>query len=364
MGLKSRLKMYEMILNGYIKSLGLPKELESKQEHNIDFVVTWVDGNDSEWNTIRNTYLNDKGATINGNGDGRYRDWESFRYWFRAVEKFAPWVRKIHLVTWGHVPEWLDIQNPKLRIVKHSDFIPNEYLPTFNCNSIEMNLFRIPGLSENFVYFNDDMILCRPVIPTEFFVEGKPRHTAIAVPYINRDNEIPYHLFFNTYGLINKKNNIMQSIEKEPRKWFAYQYKSSIKYNYIAWKEAGLPGMYFTHMGVPFCKSTMKATWDKYEKECIETCMYKFRDIHQITHQLFSIEDILNGNFEPSVSDWGRCIPIDSSKQISDAYQSRKTKMICLFDRDNLMDEEIENINKSLRNTFGKFLPEKSSFEK
>lgn len=362
MGLKNRFGVFELILGGYIKSFFYPKTTELDDNESIDFVITWVNGNDSEWDDIRRSYLNDEFMT-NGNGAGRYRDWDSFRYWFRAVEKYAPWVRYIHLVTWGHVPEWLNVLCPKLRIVKHSDFIPEKFLPTFNSNSIELNMFRISELSENFVYFNDDVFLCRPVAPSEFFIDGKPRHTAIAVPYINRDNEIPYHLFFNTYGLVNRKNDIDKCIEREPRKWFSYLYKSGIKYNYMAWRDAGLSSIYFTHMGVPFCKSTMEVTWKKYEKECTETCMYKFRDIHQITHQIFSIEDILNGNFEPSVSDWGRCILIDSSQQIVDAYKSRKTKMICLFDRDDMSKEEIDKTNKVLRDSFEQLLSEKSSFE-
>lgn len=363
MGINNRLKIAKMVLGGYISSLYPQKVAESINTDAIDFVVTWVDGTDSEWNKLRKMYLHENEIVPSGNGVGRYRDWDSFRYWFRAVEKYAPWVRYIYLVTWGHVPKWLNTLCPKLKIVKHTDFIPEKFLPTFNSNSIELNMFRIPGLSENFVYYNDDTFLCRSVVPEEFFVDKKPKHTAIAIPYINRDNEIPYHLFFNTYGLVNKKNNIAECIEKEPSKWFSHLYKSGIKYNYMAWKDDGLSSIYFTHMGVPFCKSTMEKTWKKYEKECEETCLHKFRDIHQITHQIFSIEDILNGNFEPSISDWGKCIPIDSPQQIIDAYKSRKTKMICLCDRDNLSKEEIHAINEALRDSFEQFFPEKSVFE-
>ena len=53
-------------------------------------------------------------------------------YWFRAVEKFAPWVRKIHFVTCGHVPAFLNLAHPKLHHVKHADFLPPEVLPTFS----------------------------------------------------------------------------------------------------------------------------------------------------------------------------------------------------------------------------------------
>ena len=76
------------------------------------------------------------------------------------------------MLTHGHLPKWLNINNPKLNIAKHSDFIPKEYLPTFSSHSIELNLHRIEGLVERFVYFNDDMFLLRPV-KRELFLQVK-----------------------------------------------------------------------------------------------------------------------------------------------------------------------------------------------
>ena len=132
----------------------------------IDFVVTWVDGNDPVWQEAKSHYA-PADADIRA---ARYRDWEQLKYWFRAVEKYAPWVNKIHFVTFGHLPKWLNIDNPKLHIVKHEDFIPKEYLPVFNSTAIEIYLHCIPGLSENFVYFNDDFYLMKPSQPEDFLL--------------------------------------------------------------------------------------------------------------------------------------------------------------------------------------------------
>ncbi len=89
----------------------------------IDFVIIWVDGSDVEWKKERAVY--DKSIKDDAdNGDHRYRDWNNLKYWFRGVEKFAPWVRKIHFITWGHLPKWLDISHPKLHLVRHEDYIP------------------------------------------------------------------------------------------------------------------------------------------------------------------------------------------------------------------------------------------------
>ena len=87
----------------------------------IDFVVLWVDGNDPEWRAEKAKY---QGAvTGDSNSVNRFRDWGLMPYWFRAVEKFTPWVHKIHFVTCGHVPEFLNLDHPKLSHVSHSDFL-------------------------------------------------------------------------------------------------------------------------------------------------------------------------------------------------------------------------------------------------
>ena len=103
--------------------------MNRREKEPIDFVITWVDGNDPKWQEAKEKTLIAQG--LGGHIDGRkerYRDWDNLQYWFRGVEKYAPWVRKIHFVTWGHVPEWLNVDHPKLHIVKHEDFIPKEFL--------------------------------------------------------------------------------------------------------------------------------------------------------------------------------------------------------------------------------------------
>ena len=144
----------------------------NKTLEKIDFVVTYLDSTDKKWQEERAKY---SGENLDSrNSEARYRNMDNFQYWFRAIERYAPWVNKIHLVTWGHVPEWLDTTNPKINIVKHDDYIPKEYLPTFNSNVLDLNLDRIPGLSENFVYFNDDIFLNSKTEPSDFFKNNLP----------------------------------------------------------------------------------------------------------------------------------------------------------------------------------------------
>ena len=136
----------------------------------IDFVILWVDGNDKAWLEEKNKYLNIKGDS----GKNRFRDWDNLQYIFRGIEKHADWVNKIFFITWGHLPKWLNTDNPKLRIVKHEEFIPKEYLPTFNSNVIELNLHRIKDLSEKFVLFNDDLFILKDLKKEDFFKSNLP----------------------------------------------------------------------------------------------------------------------------------------------------------------------------------------------
>ena len=122
----------------------------------MDIIIAWVDGNDPEWQEEFNSY---KGIKDGNTDPSRFRDWENFHFLFRGIEKFAPWVEKVHLVTWGHLPNWLNTDHPQLNIVNHKDYIPNEYLPTFNSHTIELNFHRIKELSEEYIYVNDDMFI-------------------------------------------------------------------------------------------------------------------------------------------------------------------------------------------------------------
>lgn len=98
----------------------------------IDFVVTWVDGGDPIWQTKKAKYSGAVDTSKNSmNSVKAYREWGTFKYWFRGVEKFAPWVNKIYLVTDQQKPSWLDIDNDKLVLIDHTEIICNDYLPVF-----------------------------------------------------------------------------------------------------------------------------------------------------------------------------------------------------------------------------------------
>ena len=133
----------------------------------MDIVITYVNGLDSIWQKDYEQHTDQPVL------EKRFRDWGTLRYLFRGIGTNMPFIRKVHLVVSheSQVPEW--INRNEVHVVLHSDIIPKEHLPTFNCNPIEMHLHRIEGLDEEYLYFNDDIFPLRKCQPTDFFRNGK-----------------------------------------------------------------------------------------------------------------------------------------------------------------------------------------------
>ena len=133
----------------------------------MDIVITYVNGQDPLW---REDYAGAVGGDLNVK---RFRDWGTLKYLLRGIDTHMPFVRNVYLVVSreSQVPEWADVS--RLKVVLHRDIIPQEFLPVFNGASIEMFLHRIPGLDEEFIYFNDDMFPVRDCSPESFFRDGR-----------------------------------------------------------------------------------------------------------------------------------------------------------------------------------------------
>lgn len=142
--------------------------------HSIDLVYLWVDGNNPEWLAKRAAFLD--GKTDNSLTNSRsYLNNDELKYSLRSVERYAPWIRNIFILSDNQKPKWLDISNPKIKIIDQNDILPNKSLPCFNSNVLEHFLYKIPNLSEHFLLSNDDMFLNRTVLPNTFFAaDGFP----------------------------------------------------------------------------------------------------------------------------------------------------------------------------------------------
>ena len=333
----------------------------------IDFVVTWVDGNDEKWRKTKSEYQKED-TVKKGNTEARFRDWDQFKYWFRAVEKYAPWVRKVFLITEGHVPSWINKDNPKLVLVKHSDYIDEKYLPVFSSVPIELCMGNIEDLSEHFVYFCDDFYLNARLCPEDFFRGGLPIYCSVAKPLMNGIYNGPFaHQAFGVLGVANGKIDWQDSINRYPEKWFSHVYShKERKYAKRLYEDAYLTGMYISHLPVPFRKSTLQHCWKEYFNEFDETCKHRFRTPLDLMHHIFTVWEIAHGTYIPVSGEYyGKKFAHLSTQidEITTAMLTNQYKTICLNDSVDVTEENFEEIRDSLNTVFEQVFPDKSSFE-
>ena len=327
----------------------------------IDFVVTWVNMDDPEWQNEFSKYSGNKDNTKNGVSKARFRDYGFLKYWFRGVEKFAPWVRKIHFVTSGQKPDWLDENNPKIHLVSHKDFIPAEFLPTYNSVVIERYMYRIPGLAEHFVYFNDDFFIINNINPERFFRNGLP--CDIAVFTYNPSWSQWYVRIKNNIKIINRHFNKKEVMERWHDKWFDKSYGSKARWNYLLRFYNKFITLRVPHNAQPYLKSTFEEVWAEEGEELTRTSVNRFRALDDYTPELFRIWQICKGNFEPynTYSDTKMFPLMVKSKKAVKAIYEQAYSLICLNDNVHIRNYDI--VMQNLHDAFQSILPEKSSFE-
>lgn len=327
----------------------------------IDFVIPWVDGDDPEWRKSKAQY---SGKEDYGNNDERFRDWDLLRYWFRGVEKYAPWVRKIHFITCGHKPEWLDLSNPKLHFVTHKDYIPTEWLPTFSSHPIELNIHRIEGLAEKFVYFNDDFFIIDRVSPETFFENGIPKSTAgLAVP-----GQTPPEfgsILLRDYDVINRNFNSKDVIKKNFTKFVNIKY--GIRRNLqtlmlLPYCTQFFPGFYNAHCPNAFLKSTFEEIWEKEGDLLRSVSANRFRALCDVNQYAFLWWQWCKGEIIPQdVRKLFKFMTVNTSDDVlTDVISNQQAPMIALNDT---WCEDREKKITTLHKAFDTILGEKSSFE-
>ncbi len=230
-------------------------EVMTVNDTKIDIVYTWVDGNDPKWLEKKGQYFHAdekyKNCIKDQISEERYSDNQELLYSMRSVEYFAPWVNHIYIVTDQQSPSWLkDCKN--ITIIDHTDIIPEQYLPTFNSSVIEAHLQNIPNLSEQFIYFNDDMLLGRKTIPSDFFKKGKPKvFTSSLLP----SHKKPRNKENATYNMLSIQHG-RQSVESHTGKLVNFGLKHGVR---------------------PLLKSTMLESYDIYHDEIEPFLHDKFR---------------------------------------------------------------------------------------
>lgn len=147
-------------------------QLASDVDFDIDIVFSWVDGSDTDFLRARAKRMESYVVGEGDDSEARFRQVDELRYALRSVYLHAPWIRNIFIATDSPAPDWL-AEHPRVRIVRSAEFFADpSVLPTHSSLAVESQLHRIPGLSEYYLYSNDDMFFGRTVGPEMFFSPG------------------------------------------------------------------------------------------------------------------------------------------------------------------------------------------------
>ena len=292
----------------------------------MDIVITYVDGLDPVWQKSYEQYTNTPIL------EKRFRDWGTLKYLFRGIEKNMPFIRKVHLVVSGEtqVPAW--VNRDEVDVVLHSDIIPQEYLPTFNCNPIEMHLHRIKDLDEEFLYFNDDMFPMKECKPTDFFRDGK------GVIHVS------YHLL-----ALDMFKQICRNSTRAAREALGLR-----------------PTFYFMrpqHICSPMFKSECEELYDKVEP-VIRNSISRVRTGENLNQYLFLDYMYLKGKIiNERISKKHFSVGVVSASKLRKFITQPTHKMACINDVQ-LTEERYEELRRVQIEAFEELFPNKSKFEK
>lgn len=332
----------------------------------IDFVIPWVDGNDPDWRQRKAQYSEQSGSDAR---EERYRDWGLLRYWFRGVEQFAPWVRKVFFICDQQPPVWLNLECEKLQVVRHEDYLPQEYRPTFSSHPIELNLHRIPGLSEHFVYFNDDMYLLRPLRPKDFFYRGLPCDSALLNPIPTTDlrggrgSARIFPIPLNNVEYLNRGYDFRACVRRHPFKWLNFRYGKSLLRNLALMMWPRFVGFDEPHNPQSFIKSSFENAWEQDGDILDATSRHTFRDDRDVNQWLIREQQLANGLFAPCSPGRSRVFDLDRSPEEALRTLCRPdVSMVCLNDG-SLPEEVYRTLRERLHQAFDQLLPNTSSFE-
>ncbi len=325
---------------------------------NIDLVIPWVDGSDPAWLEEKNKYLKHK--SINS---GFYQDHGTMRYWFRCVEKNMPWIRYVFFITWGHTPEWLVTDHPKLKIINHKDYLPNEFIPTFNPNPLNLNLHRIKELSEHFIYAEDDIFFLGKQCPEDFFSdEGLPKDYLWLRPITEQFDGDFAHIMLNNLMFINRHFSMKNILPGSEDLLFSSAYPEKVKEDNNKLRSfAKFPGFKESHLAYAFLKSSFEEVWKMYAMPLYISSMHKFRSISDLTNSVVRDYQLVKGKFVPFYPK-GRYFRDTASADLADLILDPNTSMICI--NESAKEEGYPEQMRIIKSCLEQKLPIPSSFEK
>lgn len=338
----------------------------------IDFVLPWVDDNDLSWRNKREKY-SVQSKINNSNSNFRFRDFNTLKFVLRSIEKNCPWYNRIYLITEGHYPSWLNIHHNKIVLVTHEElYFDATNLPTFNSSSIEMNLANLVGLSEHFVYLNDDTIILNPIDKSRFFVNNLPVDFLChgwlprkKIFSLFRPISIWEHSLNNNLHLVNKfKSSIALDNDKLFHSSYSLLNKISnflLKYlfKHYFWLE-------HWHHPQPYNKNTIKQVRFLFEKEMTICSKNKFRYHSDLTHYLYRYWHLVNGMFYPFKYNDAIVENISSVSNFNKLIRKLNNynfKFVCFNDSEKLSYDEFNKVKNILYDFLFEKFPTEASFE-
>ncbi|MDR2927927.1 MAG: Stealth CR1 domain-containing protein [Cytophagaceae bacterium] len=330
----------------------------------MDFVITWVNDKDPAWRADYEKYsLIETGEKR----ECRFRDWDNLHYWFRGVEKFAPWVDRVFLIVASpsQLPEWLNTDHPKLRTVFHGEYIPEELLPTFSPFPIEMFLHLIPDLSEQFVYFNDDFFIVNHIKPERFFRKGLPVDLCAMNAYSS--GSLATNCMCNL-EIINRNFNKRNVMRSHIFKWFSPANGKHLVRNFLLMWWPEFTGFYDHHLPQPLLKSTLTKVWNREGAAVFNSLKYRFRTGLENTQYLYRYWQLMENRFTVGnvEADSVAYHPATEAQlnNMTDAIRKQKRNIIVVNDNERLSFLDFDDVKIRTCKAFDSILPDRSLFER
>lgn len=325
----------------------------------IDVVVLWVDAADEGWRRRR---AGARGDQPEDRVDATPQ-WDMLRYLLRGIDLYCPWVRRVHLVTPGQTPQWLK-PDGDVRVVDQASLLPPGHPPTFNSMAVEAHLDRIPGLAENFVYFNDDMLVVRPTGQEDVFPRGLP--AGFAVLNAGTGTGTWSHWVLNAVEIIDRAFDKRSVMRRRPWQWFSPRYGRFLLRNValLPWKR--FTGFYEPHLPMALERRTFAEVRESAPREMSVTTHAAFRSLDCVSPFVFRYWQLSTGRFSPvSPATFGRFYEIDadSIEEIERELTRPRGRFLCVNDK-RAVGEDDDGLRDRLHRALESAFPRTSRFER
>lgn len=325
----------------YLRSVLYTNFMDS-QQFEIDLVYLWVDGSDPQWLAKKQAFTGKTYDNSETNNKGRYVNNDELKYSLRSIEKHAPWIRRIFIVTDNQKPEWLNTDHPKIQLIDHKDILPAAALPCFNSSVIEYFLHKIPGLSEHFLFANDDMFINADLLPDFFFAsDGFP------IVRLKRKPLGKWH--YRLKALVGKKlgqhsRKLVESALMVEKKFGKY-YSGVPHHNIDSYKKSDY-------------RKAVEEVFEEQAKKSMTHRVRTFGDLHRSAFSYYALA-IGHGHLKYVKRKEASRILV-YKHDFADYIQRYQPTLFCLNDNQHVTEEDRKKIKPFLENLF----PVKSAFEK